>query len=130
MLGKAVESEILDGKTYWFAPSGKRRAPTKAEPTVYLLPNYDEYLNALRDRSLALDPAGPVPTTSAFVGVPHQLVIDGILRGAWKRVTTARNISLVVRPFRALNRKELDALDRAVKRFARFVQMPTTITVE
>jgi hypothetical protein len=130
MLGKAVASETVDGKTYWFAPSGKRSAPTKTEPTVYLLPNYDEYLNALRDRSLALDPAGPVPTTSAFVGVPHQLVIDGILRGAWKRVTTARSISLVVRVFRALNRQELDALDRAVTRLARFVQMPTTFTVE
>jgi len=55
---------------------------------------------------------------------------DGILRGAWKRVTTARNVSLVVRPFRVLNRQELDALDRAVARFTRFVQMPTTLTVE
>ena len=130
MLGKRLTSETIDGKTYWFAPSGKRPAPRTAAPTVYLLPNYDEYLNALRDRSLALDPAGRAPTTSAFIGVPHQLVIDGILRGAWKRVTTARKIGIVVRPFRPLNRQELGALDRSVARFARFVQMPATLTIE
>ena len=86
-LGKGMTSETLNDVTYWSAPPKARRAPALAkQPAVLLLPNYDEYLNALKDRSLALDPLGAPPTLNSFIGVPHQLVIDGILRGAWRRV--------------------------------------------
>lgn len=129
ILGKRLHSETLNGTTYWSAPTKAGKAAPAGQPTVYLLPNYDEYLNALRDRSLARDPISPAPTMATFVGCPHQLVIDGILRGAWKRVTTARGIRLEIRPLRPFNRKELDALDRAVSRFAKFVGLPTTFAV-
>jgi hypothetical protein len=66
---------------------------------------------------------------ATFVGCPHQLVIDGILRGAWKRVTTPRGIRLEIRPLRPLSRKELDALAAAVARFERFVATTVTFTV-
>jgi hypothetical protein len=129
MLGRALASESVDGKIYWFAPDGKRTTPRSARPTVYLLPNYDEYLNALRDRSLAFDAGRPAPTTSAFVGMPHQLVIDGILRGAWKRETTPCLARITVHPFRALSRDEQQALTRAVARLGAFLKLPAELTI-
>jgi hypothetical protein len=128
-LGKSIASETLDGKTYWFAPGTVRKRARTSEPAVYLLPNYDEYLNALRDRSLAIDPRGPAPTTAAFVGVPHQLVVDGILRGAWKREVGPRAARITVRPFRTLNRDERQALNLAVERLARFLSLPVDATI-
>ena len=129
MLRGALASKNVDGKIYWFAPDGTRTTPRSARPTVYLLPNYDEYLNALRDRSLAFDPGRPAPTASAFVGVPHQLVIDGILRGAWKRETTPRQARITVHPFRALSRDEKQALTRAVARLGAFLKQPAELTI-
>jgi len=129
MLRGTLASENVDGKIYWFAPDGTRTTPQSARPTVYLLPNYDEYLNALRDRSLAFDPGGSAPTTSAFVGVPHQLVIDGILRGAWKREITPRQARISVHPFRALSRAENQALSRAVARLGAFLKLPAELTI-
>ena len=102
---------------------------TGTPPVVHLLPIYDEYLNALRDRSLARDPVGPTVTTADFVGWPHQLAIDGILRGAWRRVNTAGAARIEVRPFRPLSRKERDALDRAVAQLGRFAGLPTTFRI-
>ena len=59
MLGRAVACETVNGVTYWSVPPARPRratAPT-ATPLVYLLPNYDELMNALRDRGLFRDPA-------------------------------------------------------------------------
>ena len=60
-----------------------RKKPAGNGPLVHLLPNYDELMNALRDRRLFVDPAGSLPA-GGFEGFPHQLAIDGILRGAWR----------------------------------------------
>jgi hypothetical protein len=127
-VGSGLRPRIVDGNTYWASPTPTRTV-TITSPAVHLLPNYDEYLNALRDRSLALDPRGPVPTLAMFVGFPHQLVIDGILRGAWRRVTARAGTNIVVRPFRPLSKKETTALAAAVERFGRFLNAPTTLTL-
>ncbi len=57
-----------------------------AKDATYLLPNYDEYLIAYKDRGAVLDPA-----RSRQLGVfsseehPHHVVIDGRVAGSWRR---------------------------------------------
>ncbi|HEY6614313.1 MAG TPA: crosslink repair DNA glycosylase YcaQ family protein, partial [Vicinamibacterales bacterium] len=129
-LGKGMTSETLNGVTYWSAPTKARRAGVALkQPAVLLLPNYDEYLNALKDRSLALDPLGQPPTLNSFIGVPHQLVIDGILRGAWRRVTTSKAVKISVKSFRPLSRKEKDSLAESVAWHGEFLGLPATLTM-
>ena len=129
-LGKGMTSETLNDVTYWSAPLKSRRVSgTAKQPAVHLLPNYDEYLNALKDRSLALDPLGAPPTLNSFIGVPHQLVIDGILRGAWRRVTTSRAVTIAVKTFRPLSKKERDSLAEAVTWHGEFLGLPATLTM-
>jgi hypothetical protein len=112
------------------AATSGRPAASIEPPAVYLLPNYDEYLNALKDRSLALDPLGPPPTRNSFVGVPHQLVIDGILRGAWRRAATSKAVTIAVKTFRPLSKKEKEGLAKAVARYGTFLGLPATLTIE
>ena len=85
-------------------------------------------MNALRDRNLFLDPSGP-PPRGAFEGSPHQLVIDGILRGAWKRTVSARSTTIAVRPFRPLSKPEKRGLAAAVARYGAFTNMPADLTL-
>ena len=128
-LGRNAASQAVNGVTYWSIPQKGSNMVTATPPIVHLLPIYDEYLNALRDRSLAKDPGGPDVTTAAFVGLPNQLVIDGILRGAWKKTHTPERTTINVRPFRSLSRSETSALERAVAAHAKFLRTPTTLEI-
>jgi hypothetical protein len=130
ILGRAVVSETIDGCTYWSVPSGASVRKTSAAqvPIVHLLPNYDELMNALRDRSLFRDAASP-PPSGAFEGFPHQLAIDGILRGAWRRTVTGRAATIEVRPFRRMSEPEMSALADAVARYGTFVNLPAKLLV-
>ena len=128
ILGRTVVSETIDGYTYWSVPSGAsaRKKPAAQGPIVHLLPNYDELMNALRDRRLFQDAAGP-PPAGAFEGFPHQLAVDGVLRGAWRRTVTGRAVTIDVRPFRPLSKDEKAALADAVARYGTFLDLPATL---
>ena len=130
MLGRAAASDTVDGVTYWSVPSATsgRKRTGGSEPLVSLLPNYDELMNALRDRELFLDPSGP-PPRGAFEGFPHQLAIDGILRGAWRRTVSARETRITVRPFRPLSKIEKPGLATAVERYGTFMNLPAVLTL-
>jgi hypothetical protein len=129
LLGRQARSETIDSMTYWSVPSvaAKKKALPDG-PAVYLLPNYDELMNALRDRGLFQHSSGP-PPAGAFMGFPHQLVIDGVLRGAWRRTLTARTASVAVKPFGALSRNERSALSGVVARYGTFLKLPATLTI-
>jgi Winged helix DNA-binding domain len=129
-LGRQAVSDAIDGVTYWSVPeptpSVKKTRPVV--PAVYLLPNYDELMNALRDRGLFLDASGP-PPAGASSRLPHQLAIDGALRGAWRRTIAARGLTIAVRPFRPLSRMEKTALARAVAGYGRFSGLAAELVI-
>jgi hypothetical protein len=90
-------------------------------PAVRLLPIYDEYIVAYRDRRLVPHPA----TTSAGAGsrsvvFQHALIIDGEIAGTW-RTSGASGSQVDVHPLRRLSRSERAALDDALARYAQFL---------
>ena len=46
--------KVVDGRRYWLAPN--IRVPARLPRSAFLLPPYDEYLIAFKDRSAAIDP--------------------------------------------------------------------------
>ena len=90
-------------------------------PATFLLPNYDEYLIAYKDRGL-VQPRGEVIGDGIMKGpdaFAHPLVVDGLLAGFWRRrVSGAKtSVEVVVRvPLSAKQRKAVnEAADRLVK---------------
>lgn len=124
MLRKTLAQEEIDGRTYWLVPpkTGRR---SRAAP-VYLLPNYDEYLIAYKDRDWVLEPL-PV-TRRGAVEHPHHLILDGKVRGSWKRMPGTTTTTIEVRPFRPLQKNEGFALAAAAARYGRFLDMPVTVS--
>ena len=56
MAGSALVSDVVDGRTYWF--SSARQAVRSSALTTFLMPNYDEFAIAYRDRGdRAVDPS-------------------------------------------------------------------------
>jgi hypothetical protein len=112
-----LESDVVDGRTLWFGSHGK--APSGA--TVYLLPAWDEYTVAYRDRADILD-AKHSARVNAGGGVLKPVVVAGSrVVGTWQR--TIGKAGVAVRPslFKRLDRDVADAVDRAVARYSRFL---------
>ena len=119
---------LVDGRTYWTTGS----TPDGAAPdrVVRLLPVYDEYLVAYRDRDAV--PHGPTAIRSrsgGFVAFQHALVIAGKVAGTWKTVRNAHGITIQVSPLRRLTRFERGAIVESVARYGRFLDVPASLRV-
>lgn len=108
------------GRIYWTVESDRAafRRSRKA-PSVHLLPIYDEYLVAYRDRDAV--PHGPMTRmkTGWTVGYQHAIVIDGHVAGTWKtRSRTGGEVELD--PARRLTAAERKAMTDEARRYVRF----------
>ena len=120
MLRGTLIEEAIDGRTYWHAPSGAARRRRS-----YLLPNYDEYLIAYKDRGCVIE-SNPASRAGALE-YPHHLIVDGKLRGSWKRMLRETTGTIEVRPFKPLDERDRSALAAEAARYGRFLDLPVTL---
>jgi hypothetical protein len=122
MVKSQLVQEVIDGQTYWLAASGP--AATASAPTVYLLPNYDEYSVGYTDRSALLDGRDAQKLDSrSSVLLSYIIVIDGHIAGTWKRTFKKGAVVIESSLFRPLNDAESQAFDAAARRYAEFLEM-------
>jgi hypothetical protein len=124
-MASALDHESVDGRAYWFVPS--RATRRSVSPSVHLLPNYDEYVIAYKDRDVILDPTRP-SRRGPLDPFAHLLMIDGRLRGTWKRPSGSAS-GLRVRPLWPLTKDERRALARAAESYTRFIGVPTMLSL-
>jgi hypothetical protein len=112
-----ARKRVIDNTTYW---SLGATAPPR-RPLVHLLPIYDEYLVAYRDRSAV--PYGPSMIPSAaggFVKFQHAIIVGGQVVGTWRPASVGGNLQVTVAMLRKLSAGEQRALERAQARYRRF----------
>jgi len=115
----------IDGRTYWTI--GRVRDCCAEPGVVQLLPIYDEYLVAYRDREAVPHGPGVVPSKPRpFVTFQHAVVIGGQVAGTWKVRPLARERTVEVFPARRLKGHERRAIVAVTERYARFVEMPVS----
>lgn len=117
MLDDELDQRVVGEKTYWQAPT--RSPAPRLNSSAYLLPNYDEYLVAYKDRELVL-PAGK----DSFA---HHVIIDGRVSGTWKRAPSGKSIVLTVAPYDRPARVNARALQAAAERYGKFMGMPVVL---
>jgi hypothetical protein len=118
----------IDGLTYWTVGSG---VVVHAADHVHLLPIYDEYLVAYRDRALV--PHGPAKIAARpghSVTFQHALLIDGEVAGTWRTSRGARQVSVTVTPLRRLTVRERREIENAGARHARFLGVPVAMAID
>jgi hypothetical protein len=123
MAKPALEQKNLNGLTYWHAPS--KSLVRRTSSSVHLLPNYDEYLIAYKDRGAT---ASPLPSPKAFDAYGHFFIVEGRLLGTWRRTIGPTRGSVTVSPLRALARSERRDLDAEVARLGKFLNLPVTVS--
>jgi hypothetical protein len=128
LAGPDLAHEVIGGKSYWSSPDAPA-VPERA-PIVHLLPNYDEFLIAYRDRAASLDPARHFDTAPFPYGsiLAHVVVLNGQVWGGWKRRLQDRHALVELGPLDVLDTTEGAALQDAVGRLARFLGVPVTVT--
>jgi hypothetical protein len=122
--------EDAGGRTYWTIGSAERRAAR--DHLVHLLPIYDEYIVAYRDREVV--PHGPPVVTRGWgstdaVVFQHALVIGGQVAGTWRRMQSSKTLAIDVFPRRRLTRLERHALGEAAGRYEQFVGAPVAFSI-
>jgi hypothetical protein len=122
-LGAQLTHEVIDDQTYWFAPSAT--ITQDRSPTAYLLPNYDEYIS-YKDRSAVMDSRYANRLDIQAGGLPHFLVIDGHIVGAWRRTFSKGVVVIECRPFSPLTQAEETAFHAAAQRFGEFLGIPVS----
>lgn len=113
---KAPREEV-DGRIYWTLDSTARAVRNHR---VHLLPIYDEYIVAHRDRKAVPHGPGVIKKPDKAVIFQHAVIVDGHVAGTWRTAgnTTARSVD--VTPFRRLTALERRGLAEAIGRYQHF----------
>jgi hypothetical protein len=122
MAKPSLAQETANGQLYWLASSTVIGPLTKApSPSVYLLPAFDEYTVAYKDRGAVLDPAHTKQTNSGNGVLSPVIVVDGQVVGTWKRTLRKDSLAISQNPFAKLKRAETNAIAEAATRYGKFL---------
>jgi hypothetical protein len=120
-----TSAEISD-KLHWFTPP-----PDNIEvknPTIHLLPNFDELFVAYKDHRGSFDAAvlkDLTPGNEALLN--YVITLNGQVIGGWRRTIEKRQISITTNLLITLNEAEQIALKMAAEDYGRFMGLPITV---
>jgi hypothetical protein len=125
-LGSELVAEKLDNHTYYILPQGQQQ---KTSQHVFLLPNYDEYFVAYKDRSAALNPKVSKKITELGNGIfTSPIVINGLMAGYWKRSFVKDKVLIETNLIASTSRSASDAMEAAARRFGKFLKLPIEVS--
>ncbi len=137
--GAALEHKVIEGRDYWF-DSGAG-PPKKTTTVAHLLPNYDEYTVAFRDRAVILHADLPFdPAVFARAGIPgatsisfgsilsNVVTVRGKVRGSWRRTFAPDAVRVEARMLDRLKPAESRAVEEVGRRFGEFLQRPVQLS--
>jgi hypothetical protein len=128
LAGPALAAEDRDGELYWDG-DGPGRDQAAPPDGAYLLPAFDEYTVAYKDRGL-LHPGllhhGSAQANSDLLN--PVLLLDGRAAGLWKRVIGPKSVRITLAAYGRLGRAGRSRLVAAAERYAQFLGLPAEIS--
>src|SRR5712691_1201131 len=128
--GSKLAGETWKAKRWWSSaapPVARSRAApstrvprSRRGPAAALLPPWDEYLVAYKDRAVAGDPAAIGRDPAGLIGMPV-IAIDGQVRGTWKRSLSTPAARVTLEPWTRVTADERRAVETAAARYGRFL---------
>src|SRR5215207_3173682 len=118
-------SEIIEGQTHWLSP------PTPAADDVrtaaQLLPAFDEYTVAYKDRGALLHPSHTRRPDAATAVLGPTVILDGQAVGTWKRTLKRDSVIIETSLLATLKRDGRHALGAAAQRYGEFLGLPAVV---
>jgi hypothetical protein len=117
--------EVIDGQTYWSPSSPPASAPAEGPaegsgaPIAHLLPAFDEYTVAYKDRSAVLEPEYVVPERYGILA--PTIEVDGRVVGLWSRTLKKDSVAITPSYFTTLDEAASCAVESAARRYGEFL---------
>lgn len=115
LVQRDFDSDTIHGQLYLFSEP----ATTARKKSTHLLPAWDEYTVAYKDRSLVIDPAFVDKAGNGIFN--YNIVSDGHVIGSWKRVIKKDKVMMDLNYFTTPSQAVTKAVLSAAKRYAKFV---------
>lgn len=109
--------EAEGGQAFWLDASTP--AVKEGSPTAHLLPAFDEYTVAYKDRSAVLDPSRAKKAGGGIFN--PTVVVDGQIAGTWKRALKKNSVVITPSYFDKPSRAEARAVATAASRYGDFI---------
>lgn len=120
--GNLLESHTVEGTTYYTGSKSPSPAPSVAD--TYLLPPFDEYLVAYRNRDASLQKAHAHHYNPGANGMLSAVIVqNGQVVGTWKRSLKKQTVSVQATPFSASMRITKTAYEAALARYTDFLNL-------
>lgn len=117
-LATGLEERDFGGVAHYLAEGLEPVAPR----AVHALPGFDEYLLGYQDRSPALSDEFRDRIVPGNNGVfLPTIVVDGQVRGTWKRTETAKTVRIETEEFTELTARARAGFERAAQRYGAFL---------
>jgi len=110
LTGRSLEKMTIGEKVYWSIRSNE--APGHSSHTAHLLPVYDEYFVAYKDRESVFELLGG---QSTWDSLGPAIIVNGVAAGTWNKK------SVEVKFSRTLKKTERAAIAQATTRYAEFL---------
>lgn len=121
LLVQELAHEVIGAQTYYFSESSEHVPETS--PVTRLLPWFDEYTVAYKDRSLVFAPDAEPHLTGDYDTLSPVVVVDGKAVAFWKRTLKREGVVIETKRFRELNDTEKASLKGTVERYRRFLDV-------
>ena len=114
---------LVAGEQYW---TSKNVTPARQPLTsAHLLPAFDEYLVAYKNRKALLNESKSLRVDSGMLG--PTIIIDGKIAGMWKHTNDGKSITISLKPFSSLNKAENLSVFKMLDRYATFLGLPVKL---
>jgi hypothetical protein len=125
MVKKDFISETIGADTYWLTNSFS--LPKKENPSVYLLPAFDEFLISYKDRSASF-PMKNYNKALTSNGIFRPIIVmNGHVIGTWKRTIKKDTVLIETDFFQPHNKSSKNLIEKAAKTFGIFLDKKTGI---
>ena len=120
-----LEQADVDGGSYWFSVAAQpKRGASRA---AYLLPPWDEYTVAYRDRTAVLDPTHTRKVNAGGGVLSPVVVLRGRVVGTWRRTLGKRAVTVTPTYFGRLTTDDTQAVAAATRRYGEFLGAPAEL---
>jgi hypothetical protein len=120
----SLASQIIDGRTFWFDEKTKPVQSSKA----FLLPAFDEYLVAYRNRDAVLDPKYVKRLNAGGGMLGTCIVLEGRVIGTWKRTLARAGVAIELDFFETPTKRAQQAAAAAARRYGAFLGLEIRVT--
>ncbi len=119
-----LASAVVDDREYWYDKNPVARIRSSA---AFLLPAFDEYLIAYRNRDLALDPQHARRLNAGGGMLGPCIVFGGRVIGTWRRTLARAAVAIELDLFEAPTQRERSAIATGARRYSAFLGLTASV---